>query len=696
MNSVKKTISSVSLLLFAALTGWADSDDTVYVHRDGAVVYKDGLENIDSLRVDATGTLQTFKSDAMTYSAKTAEIDSITFHADQAQPVLRFASISDTHFENNMGEGARVKVPKSLKNIVSKQPLVDAIIDVGDITDNGTAAQYQLLMATFDDKSIIPESVGRYFLLGNHDNAVGHTSAKTLFEQYVKQPIHQYFEIKGFPFITISQTGTGNYDYNTDAVKFLDASLEDAAVKYPGKPIFVFFHVPPYNTCYGSRSQDGWGGSVLTPSLEKYPQVITFSGHSHFPLGDPRSIHQDKFTAVNDGSTTYSEVESGVVGEGIHPAGYQYVTEAVIVNVFDNGDVEMERWDTYRDEEILPRWTLKAPHDGTNFIYANRDGLPAPVFDTDAMPTVTNITWSGCTIAIPQATDNENVFRYKIEVCRDTAIPENWLETPVISRYVFSQFYFNSHTPDTITQTIDGLEEETEYFVRVYAADSWNNLSKLILSEKFTTAERIKTPPPAAKGIWTFDDPANLTAATIGANLEKSGTGFSAVKGPTTDNGAVRIERGSFFKLLHGFAATTGSGLVGRYSLQIDFSIPQANIWHCFLQTDLSNTSDGDLFINPSGNTIGVGAITYNGSVTANRWYRLIVVFDAGRFIDIYLDGLRINHFSIGGDERFALNPAGLLLFADQDGEDNTIDVAEIRIWDEPLEDYHAKEIGEI
>lgn len=61
------------------------------------------------------------------------------------------------------------------------------------------------------------------------------------------------------------------------------------------------------------------GGSVkFEPILSKYPQAVVFSGHSHFPLGDPRSIHQNIYTSVNDGSTTYSEVEPGVVNEGIH------------------------------------------------------------------------------------------------------------------------------------------------------------------------------------------------------------------------------------------------------------------------------------------------------------------------------------------------------------------------------------------
>ena len=37
--------------------------------------------------------------------------------------------------------------------------------------------------------------------------------------------------------------------------------------------------------------------------LAKYPQVVTFSGHLHFPLNDPRSIWQASFTSFGCGST---------------------------------------------------------------------------------------------------------------------------------------------------------------------------------------------------------------------------------------------------------------------------------------------------------------------------------------------------------------------------------------------------------
>jgi hypothetical protein len=82
--------------------------------------------------------------------------------------------------------------------------------------------------------------------------------------------------------------------------------------------------------------------------------------------------------------------------------------------------VKLERWDTYRDEEITPHWLLRAPHDGTTFAYKNRTGGTAPAFAGDAQPVaVGNITRSTCSVSFPQATDDEVVHHYKVEILND-------------------------------------------------------------------------------------------------------------------------------------------------------------------------------------------------------------------------------------------------------------------------------------
>ncbi|MDR1384670.1 MAG: metallophosphoesterase [Planctomycetaceae bacterium] len=415
----------------------------------------------------------------------------------QTSGLPRFAVLSDTHFENRRGEGAKVKVPNALKNLMNQKTTVDAVFVVGDLTDHGNQNEYDQLVATFGDKRFIPEHVAVYLMMGfNHDkssssatdavkNILGSTAtnAQKNFLEKVQKPLHQYVEIKGYPFITLSEGGNRPSPYNDEVKKFLEEKLADAAQKYPDKPIFVFTHVPPLNTCYGSWKHEGWGTDVFTPILNRYPQAIVFSGHSHFPIGDPRSIHQEKFTSVNDGSTTYSEVEPNILNIGIHPENYDKVTEGLIVNVLENGNVEIERWDTYRNEEILPRWTIDAPHDGSQFHYTNsRNGVTSPVFAEEIQPTVSDVTENSCTVTFPQATDNEIVHRYLVEILDGGKV--------LFSFRKFSQFYLNSEMPEELRVTFTDLPHNKTLSARVTAIDSYNNSSKPIQSNVFQTSTK--------------------------------------------------------------------------------------------------------------------------------------------------------------------------------------------------------------
>lgn len=390
----------------------------------------------------------------------------------------RFAVISDTHFGNSWNEGPMVKVPKALKNLISKSPRIDAIFICGDLTDWGKPEQYKLFQQVFDDRSIVPADLPVYVMMGNHDNYADNALQNYL---VLNQPYHQLIDIKGYPFITTSMNGGGWNDYAPEEVAALAQNLKIASEKYPGKPIFVFTHVPPKNTVYGTcDGEGGWGSNILTATLSKYPQVIIFGGHSHFPVGDPRSIHQGVFTTVNDGSTTYSEIEPGVVNEGIHPDKAGYVTEGCIVNVDKDMNVEIERWDTYRNEEMLPRWTVKAPHDGSQFVYtSDRTGGEAPKWTAGSTVTVSDVQNEGCKVTFPQAVDDENVHHYVVELVSNGSV--------VAKHSIFSGFYLNSDMPETLTVKMEGVPDGLTMTARVIAWDSYKNTSEPLESEPFTT-----------------------------------------------------------------------------------------------------------------------------------------------------------------------------------------------------------------
>ncbi|MGA1236165.1 MAG: fibronectin type III domain-containing protein, partial [Limisphaerales bacterium] len=194
-------------------------------------------------------------------------------------------------------------------------------------------------------------------------------------------------------------------------------------------------------------------------------------------------------------------------------------------------------------------------------------------------------------------------------------------------------------------------------------------------------------------GQWLFNAN-NPLAAEAGSALELTGQ-HALITGITPDDGAIRIGPGSHYSLNHGLPNSPGS-LRNTYSLLIDFRIPQVGPWYCFFQTDPSNTSDGDCFIQANSGKIGVGQTGYSAATCPpNTWQRLLLTVDHSLGIyRLYLEGaLILDAAPQAQDGRFSLSPE-LLLFADNDSEDNPIDVSQVAIYSTCLSETEAADLG--
>ncbi|MCC8145786.1 MAG: metallophosphoesterase [Bacteroidales bacterium] len=626
----------------------------------------------------------------------------------------RFAVLSDIHFGNSQGEGPSVKVPKALKNLVAKD--LDVMFICGDLTDWGTEAQWQQFEKVLFDNTIIPADLPVYYLMGNHDHY--DSAGKVCEERYMKytrQPLHQYIEIKGYPFITLSMNGTSWSSYSDECIQFLKASLEDAAVKYPGKPIFVMTHVPPKGTVYGSNSNDGnWGTDKYEAVLKNYPQVIIFAGHSHYPLGDPRSIYQNNYTSINDGSTTYSEIESGAVNAGIHPENYANVTEGLIVNVDKDMNVELERWDTYRNEEIAPRWFVDAPHDGSVYKYKGRTGGEAPVFGTNVKPIVSDVTEQACKITFAQATDDEVVHHYIIEILNDTKVIKTFKK--------FSEFYLNSDMPDPMSVTMTGLPVGTALTARVTAVDSYNKKSTPIVSEVFNTkgaaAEWVlpkNFPADKLVGHWEFNNSGTPGEATKGKNATLHGSAkYESVDGV----GTVRIEQDAsgsyqnYVSVEHGLASDESSNkYVRNYCLVMDAKLDLDKSYTALYR--FGSAGDSDIFARGTGagspavfGSVGLngGGLGYSPELVQTGWNRIVVnaKLDAGTASTIviyvcYPNG-EIKKYdktgAISSPDRFSIVVANpIMLSGDDDKENGNLNIAQVALFNAFLSDAEINDI---
>ncbi|HNQ90476.1 MAG TPA: metallophosphoesterase [Verrucomicrobiota bacterium] len=197
-------------------------------------------------------------------------------------------------------------------------------------------------------------------------------------------------------------------------------------------------------------------------------------------------------------------------------------------------------------------------------------------------------------------------------------------------------------------------------------------------------------------GAWDFDNPAAPLEATVGSPLQLVGTHTLLIPGAHGEDGAVRVGIGSHYVCTHGIAPPSGASLVNRFSLLIDFRVPSIGPWYCFFQTNPSNQTDGDCFVQANTGTLGVGSTGYSSTpVTANLWQRLLVTVDNSLGLyRVYLDGtLILNGSSQAVDGRFALAPT-LLLFADDDAEDAPIDVTRVAIYNVALSAAEAAELA--
>ncbi len=200
-------------------------------------------------------------------------------------------------------------------------------------------------------------------------------------------------------------------------------------------------------------------------------------------------------------------------------------------------------------------------------------------------------------------------------------------------------------------------------------------------------------------GYWTFDNAADLTQATLGNDLQLVGQ-HSFFASQDQGQGAVHIGSGSYYRCFHDMAATpAGASLVNSYSIVMDIRVPQLQMWHALFQTDTTNSSDAKCFVSPEGK-IGKSFTGYSAAVVRPaEWYRLVVTVQLPGHVDYYLDGQPLySSGELPADGHYGLSPVDqqneLLFFADDNGEDKDIDVAQLMLFDRALNPDEIARLG--
>jgi hypothetical protein len=222
--------------------------------------------------------------------------------------------------------------------------------------------------------------------------------------------------------------------------------------------------------------------------------------------------------------------------------------------------------------------------------------------------------------------------------------------------------------------------------IRARARDSGGTVSNWLVLQSIT----VNPAPPLPRviaGLWEFDNPANLAQATIGNDLVVGGNHIHhaslADDGGNSLSGVITTQGGlaSFFTATHDIPANGAGALVNQYSVMVDIFTPLGSrgLWRTVYQTSLGpNDNDGDYWIRPDNDHLGVGAIGYSDApIDETAWTRLVITVDLNSAVTTYLDGAHFftHSASDGVDGRHALFPLGnnnvVHFFADDTDTEN-------------------------
>ena len=236
------------------------------------------------------------------------------------QADFSFAAISDIHIRATGSNLTRFQ--KFLKDIKTADSDVQAVLVAGDLTENGSANEFESYWNTV--KKSAPKGTVVLSALGNHDargNFLGSDSKQTrwkLAKSLYLDGLNDYLgtsytdtyyhkEISGYDFIVMN---TEDADKDTATIsetqqRWLKSRLEKISSAKPGKPIFIMLHQPLPLTHPGTtdlNSTVGASGKGIKSVIENYPQVIFLSGHIHNGIG-----YSD---IINDGKGIYIDLPS--------------------------------------------------------------------------------------------------------------------------------------------------------------------------------------------------------------------------------------------------------------------------------------------------------------------------------------------------------------------------------------------------
>ena len=436
-------------------------------------------------------------------------------------------------FADNQIASASTRYQDYLKNHLKlcKAKNVDVIMIPGDLVNNAESSYYKIYEDDLkeiygDDESSYPEFI---YSMGNHEwwdtnervdeNAVklyyrhARIDTKNLRRKTDMTPDDKgryvygnfYKVINGIPFFSISGENESGLISSFLAEEIKDWLVEASnlpSVK-KGGPIFMGYHYAFPNVTYSFGQGSIARAQELYDIIKGYPQIILFSGDTHFSGINERTINQVDFTDINLGSSSYSRhvsrsvtmepddvfanINSNSVGKdlltGDVGVNYDRTPHISFVRVDEKGNTSINRYfsseDVNKPKHLGLEWSIPAYSNKDNFIYTseryenkewaqkmyNKDGLAWE----DSEELTYTYSNNKLTVHFNDVIDYNYCEHYRVIV---TSSDDESVKYDYVSHY-----YKYEDNPHNYSFEMINLKFDTIKKVEVYAYDFFDNVS---------------------------------------------------------------------------------------------------------------------------------------------------------------------------------------------------------------------------